>query len=821
MAILKIYKTNLDPTRNMVIENIEDYLGTQTKTYVDNNFQFVKPSLQQTIKVDIKGNYDLEGNLNLALIKEGNFIAITEKANNDQNNTQTVTYYYFIMSAEWVADYTVRLTIALDTLNTWWDDITANMTKRTHITREHKDRFGKKDQEFLQLEYDYQGYFTPYTPNSYNMNVELQDDAWIGASQAELVTMNTNRSDLTGTFTRLNEIFDSTTGTYSFTLRYVGSINNNIYLTIRGDIQFGFPQFYYRKIDKFSEGLQPVTFGENKGEIEGDGNNWYLIYGAPKDGQGVVDKAYIRMCPKYPVNVYVPGHSTITPGTAPLTDNGYYYIVPEYGPGTYCILTTNNGTNYTIAGNSEGATDTRIIAQIELIGTSLRIRKGYRVKNAPGGTIVWMSPWESCTSIEATNTAQVTFYYLSTNSSNIDTVLNGGQRTVNITGAFHQISSIDTVSRYSSSLVKIIELPYSIIKSSDVTKEWSAVTDGGYTYLETTASTQLESYITSNYNPLNELTVDLSSASDRDENNILNESKLYHSDFYQPKFVYDSFNKVFALERQNINRESLYAPFRINFKATNTINSRFLFDFTKYDTDGQALEDYENILIVNRNNELPIYNDEYLNYLRSGYNYDIKAKNTQIATAAGSATLSLAGSAASIGIAATMGAGGGSSAGPIGMTVGAAVGVIGAIISITSQSQLQANSIQQKEAQYANQAMSVRGSDDVDLLNYYSNNKAKMMLYKPSEQMENALYNMFRLTGYACDEYRIPQFNTRIWYNFVQCEPTFLETNNKIYQNFLDEIKNRFQLGVTVFHKRNNSWDLSQEKENYEKFLFN
>ena len=819
MAILKIYKTNLDPTRNMVIENIEDYLSTQTQTYVDNNFQFVRPSLQQTIKVDIKGNYDLEGNLNLALIKEGNFIAITEKANNDQNNTETVTYYYFIMGAEWVADYTVRLTIALDTLNTWWTDITANMTERTHITREHKDRFGKKSQEFLQLEYDYKGYFTPYTPNSYNMTVELQDDAWIGASQAELVTMNTNRSDLTGTFTRLNETFNSNTGTYSFTLRYVGSINDNIYLTIRGDIQFGFPQFYYRVIDKFSEGLQPVTFGENKGEIEGDNNNWYLIYGAPKDGQGVVDKAYMRMCPKYPVNVYVPGHSTITPGTAPLTDNGYYYIVPEYSQGVYCKLVTSNGTEYYVIAAVGGSK--RTVIQLEIINSSLRIRTGTRFKNQAGGTIYWDTSWETCSSIEVTNTSQVTFYYLDRNSSNIDTVLNGGQRTLSITGGNYQISSIDTIKRYASSLVKIIELPYSVIKSNGVTKEWSAVTEGGYTYLETTASTQLESYITSTYNPLNDLTVDLSNISDNDENNIVNESKLYHSDFYQPKFVYDSFTKTFALERQNINREALYAPFRINFKATNTINSRFLFDFTKYDTNGQALEDYENILVVNRNNELPLYNDEYLNYLRSGYNYDIKAKNTQTGAAVGGAALSLAGSAASIGLAVAAGAGSGSSAGPIGMGIGAAVGVIGAIISITSQAQLQANSIQQKEAQYANQAMSVRGSDDVDLLNYYSNNKAKMMLYKPSEQMTNAIYNMLRLSGYACDEYQVPEFDTRIWYNFVQCEPVFSETNNKIYQNFLDEIKNRFQLGVTVFHKRNNSWNLTQEKENYETFLFN
>ena len=34
--------------------------------------------------------------------------------------------------------------------------------------------------------------------------------------------------------------------------------------------------------------------------------------------------------------------------------------------------------------------------------------------------------------------------------------------------------------------------------------------------------------------------------------------------------------------------------------------------------------DYENYLLINRNNEETIFSNDYLNYIRNGYNYDQK-----------------------------------------------------------------------------------------------------------------------------------------------------------------------------------------------------
>lgn len=127
--------------------------------------------------------------------------------------------------------------------------------------------------------------------------------------------------------------------------------------------------------------------------------------------------------------------------------------------------------------------------------------------------------------------------------------------------------------------------------------------------------------------------IDLTGISDTDLKDISYESKLYHSDFYQPKFVYDSFNFLFQLESINNSLLMNYSSdngtptnnFYFNFITSTTINSRFLFEFPQYMLN-YATQDYSNILTIQRNNELALYNSAYANYIRNGYNYDVKNK---------------------------------------------------------------------------------------------------------------------------------------------------------------------------------------------------
>lgn len=75
------------------------------------------------------------------------------------------------------------------------------------------------------------------------------------------------------------------------------------------------------------------------------------------------------------------------------------------------------------------------------------------------------------------------------------------------------------------------------------------------------------------------------------------------------------------------------------------------------------------------------------------------------------------------------------------------------------------------------------------------------------DRIKNAIYNLFRLTGYACNDYGIPQTDTRLYYNFIQCDPQFDESKWNYSQSFLEDIKAKYNIGVTVFHRVNNSYD--------------
>ena len=52
-----------------------------------------------------------------------------------------------------------------------------------------------------------------------------------------------------------------------------------------------------------------------------------------------------------------------------------------------------------------------------------------------------------------------------------------------------------------------------------------------------------------------------------------------------------------------------------------------------------------------------------------------------------------------------------------------------------------------------NRAASISNTDDIDLLAYYNGNKLIKTIEAPSDAVKKSIYNLFRLTGYACDYY--------------------------------------------------------------------
>ena len=74
------------------------------------------------------------------------------------------------------------------------------------------------------------------------------------------------------------------------------------------------------------------------------------------------------------------------------------------------------------------------------------------------------------------------------------------------------------------------------------------------------------------------------------------------------------------------------------------------------------------------------------------------------------------------------------------------------------------------------QSSNVAGSDDVDLLKYYTNNnKLCFVVYKPMRFQAKALNNLFFYCGYKHKAMEVPNTTSRTWFNFIQCKPVFVE----------------------------------------------
>ena len=116
----------------------------------------------------------------------------------------------------------------------------------------------------------------------------------------------------------------------------------------------------------------------------------------------------------------------------------------------------------------------------------------------------------------------------------------------------------------------------------------------------------------------------------------------------------------------------------------------------------------------------------------------------------------------------------------------------------------------------SNVPVGASGNVPTDLFDNYSSNKLTRFEYTIKPEDRNNLFNTFRLTGYSHPVQEKPVFNTRIYSNFVQCKPVFLNSLTEIYKVYLDDISLRFQAGVTVKHNYKGKYDLYDEYENYE-----
>ena len=305
------------------------------------------------------------------------------------------------------------------------------------------------------------------------------------------------------------------------------------------------------------------------------------------------------------------------------------------------------------------------------------------------------------------------------------------------------------------------------------------------------------------------------------------EPKVHSSEFRFAKIVYDSFSIVLKGEESYFNTNlSETGNDKIVFKFFASPSMVSEFDLTLYSWPGYSAEefiltpvwseDYPLHLVINRNNETPVFTSAYLDYLRTGYNYDLKSQAVQL----GMQGLGIAISAinAGVGIAATFATGG--LAAPY--AVSAATGFASSIATIgkTAAENERGNAQRLKELQA--QGASVAGNSDFAVSRRYTKNRASLESYAIEPRLIDSARSFFYLKGYATDEIKAPSCHTRAHFDFVECDPVFQPEALSLFPKWmLDMIADDLRQGVTVMHPVAGDYDIAQQSSNYELSVLN
>lgn len=280
------------------------------------------------------------------------------------------------------------------------------------------------------------------------------------------------------------------------------------------------------------------------------------------------------------------------------------------------------------------------------------------------------------------------------------------------------------------------------------------------------------------------------------------ESKMFNSQFHAVKFVFgESYLNILCENFDIKNYAHKTVDLQPVFSASYEIGSTMMFKFRLDDkVTYQSTDDYPLMMISTRSLERQQLTSAYLDYVKHGSKYDqanyaLGLVNTGVSYAGG-----LAKSFAT------------------GDIVGATTSTINAATSVLSQTL----AMDRKQEELQNQKASVSGMADLSMF-LTTNRFLSCLTFEPRYEIKRAIADYFNRFGYATDEYKVPDFHSRCWRNFVQCDPTFYTNRLNFDAEFLDDIKRRLKDGVCFYHQvlinNKKKYDFDEIKENWEEFL--
>lgn len=569
-----------------------------------------------------------------------------------------------------------------------------------------------------------------------------------------------------------------------------------------------------RKFSTIKEGLNPKLYRrELMDEVFDDdvkifNSSFYLVY---------ISKTETGEANKIPVECFLASKSPITLQSyndggilIPLSDmkkGEYYYLLNWYTEGKSTLPFYYRYTKAQGSGTIP-ATPPYDMFTLVYLGNDDKIHVKVLNYYAPGvgDTFTGYSfEIDDITSLIASPNV-VGMYKTTTLTTKESEILSGEQIALSPSGGYSPvyIQSVYNNPNFKlddSRLLKIIEIPYSpLIVNEDNGKyffdenTWNYDQATGFLKL-INLNNPLERVIKFKTDLFKELRMSGTKANLKGSKRYIGyESKLFSSEFYYKKASYDSFSFIFEYENMREIPDDL-TTMQTYYKVTSTINSRFMFRFDDYFLK-YAPEDYSNVLVIARNNEVTIYNNAYVNYVRTGYNYDVKARDRSNAQTIANFALSLA---PTPGLAK-------SGKFSINKTTQALYGNTFSIAQNLNNTinTIEANndSFNRKQSEMQAQATSVYGSDDLDLMTAYTKGgKMKLYTYICTDEVRELVSNLFYFTGYTANRFGLPNTNNRAYFDYFSIEPIFKYTG-VLTTDLLNELIAKMREGITIIHDK-------------------
>lgn len=249
------------------------------------------------------------------------------------------------------------------------------------------------------------------------------------------------------------------------------------------------------------------------------------------------------------------------------------------------------------------------------------------------------------------------------------------------------------------------------------------------------------------------------------DSSINNESKL----FTYPYMYYELTD--FQSEPCIYYNEYMPDSFNLNYVASITDSFKIRYYIQNYNNSPDSKN---NCYISQSNNEIPLINDAWKNYVQN--------KRTSAITGLFVNTFG--------GLVKTV------TAATNGMPfTGVATGtdVIGNIINFIGQEQ-QIKKIPDNIKQYGNNGNFAIVDDNIF---------PRITLYAIQDQFKNVIYLFFQKYGYKCNESKVPDTQSRYYYNYIQTTGCEIESN--IDQEYMDLIKRIYDKGITIWHYRDSN----------------